>query len=137
MILVLNGPTVITMEYLTKFLTAFHCCWLSQHLLSCCINVIISASHIFQVFLFTKYSCGSSDIMFNINVNVISHFRLQINIQVYVHVRVHVYASCPVTLVHFYSVCLFCLNCYFIVCTVVQINILNITQHYYTLDAKL
>ena len=50
------------------------------------------------MFLFTKYSCGSSDIMFNINVNVIGHFRLQINVQVYVHAEVHMYASCPVSL---------------------------------------
>ena len=30
--------------------------------------------------LLTKYSCGSSDIIFNISVNVIGHFRLQIHV---------------------------------------------------------
>jgi len=30
--------------------------------------------------LLTKYSCGPSDIMFNINFNVIGHFGLQLNV---------------------------------------------------------
>jgi len=30
--------------------------------------------------LLAKYSCGPSDIMFNINFNVIGHIRLQLNV---------------------------------------------------------